>query len=124
MQSRLQMCYNNLNVLAPQRALAAQKAALEGRAKDLLDVAEAVKSANITQMRQKDLALRTAAAMAESLSPYGVLARGYTIVRDKSGHCRSVGQLKSGQCITIQGADAAASCTVNQVDSFSPEETS
>lgn len=124
MQSRLQMCYNNLNVLAPQRALAAQKAALEGRAKALLDVAEAVKSANITQMRQKNLALRTAAAMAESLSPYGVLARGYTIVRDKSGRCRSVGQLKSGQCIIIQGANAAASCTVNQVDSFSPEETS
>lgn len=122
-QSRFQMCYNNLNVLAPQRALTAQKTALDERRQTLQSLSAALREANTAQLRQKQAALGNAAAMAESLNPYGVLARGYTIIRDKTGHCRTVSQLKAGQTFTLQGSDASATCTVDQVNHLSAEET-
>ena len=122
-QSRFQMCYNNLNALAPQRTLTAQKAALEERRQNLQELTASIRSASTSQLRQKGDTLGHAAAVAESLNPYGVLARGYAIIRDKNGRCRTVSQLKVGQTFTLQGHDAAARCTVDQVDHLSPEET-
>ena len=122
-QSRFQMCYNNLNALAPQRALTAQKVALDERRQELQALAGAIQGANAAQLRQRQTALYNAAAVAESLNPYGVLARGYSIIRDENGRCRTVAQLKAGQTITLQGHQATASCTVNQVDDLSAEET-
>lgn len=122
-QSRLQMCYNNFNALAPQRALTAQRTALEERSRALQMLTASIQSENATSLRQKGSALHSAAAVAESLNPYGVLARGYSIIRDTAGHCRTVAQLKAGQKITLQGTDATANCVVSQVDHLSPEET-
>lgn len=122
-QSRFQMCYNNLNALAPQRTLTAQKAALEERRQNLQELTASIRSASTSQLRQKGDTLGHAVAVAESLNPYGVLARGYAIIRDKNGRCRTVSQLKVGQTFTLQGHDAAARCTVDQVDHLSPEET-
>lgn len=122
-QSRFQMCYNNLNALAPQRTLTAQKAALEERRQNLQELTASIRSASTSQLRQKGDTLVHAAVVAESLNPYGVLARGYAIIRDKNGRCRTVSQLKVGQTFTLQGHDAAARCTVDQVDHLSPEET-
>lgn len=122
-QSRFQMCYNNLDALALPRVMSAQKAAVDGRRQSLQDLAAAVRSADSALLRNKLAALQSAAAVAESLNPYGVLARGYSIVRDSRGHCRLVGELKAGQTVTLHGADATAHCTVKQVELLSPEET-
>lgn len=121
-QSRIQMCYNNLDALAPGRALDAQKAALDGRSQKLLELKAGIDAAKAADLRQKQLALQNAAAMAETLNPYGVLARGYSIIRDEKGSCRTVSQLRAGQTVILQGTNASANCTVNRVDHFSVEE--
>ena len=56
-----------------------------------------------------------AAALAASLDPYAVLARGYAMVRDGAGNCRTVDTLRPGQNITLCGAAAQAVCTVQNV---------
>ena len=121
-QSRWQMCYNNLNALASRRVLDAQKTAVENRAQTLQELSNAILSQKQMLFRQKQTALQHAAAVAESLNPYGVLARGYTIVRDRKGQCRTVDQLKAGQEITLQGIHVTADCTVNTVRPLSGED--
>ena len=59
--------------------------------------------------------LHTAAAVAASLNPYAVLARGYTMVADARGRCLTTEHLKPGQKITVIGSNAAAQCTVDAV---------
>lgn len=116
------MCYNNLNALASRRVLDAQKTAVENRAQTLQELSNAILSKKQMLFRQKQTALQHAAAVAESLNPYGVLARGYTIVRDRKGQCRTVDQLKAGQEITLQGIHVTADCTVNTVRPLSGED--
>lgn len=121
-QSRIQMCYNKLDALTPVRALDAQKAALDGRGQELQELKAGIDAAKAANLRQKQLALQNAAAMAETLNPYGVLARGYSIIRDEKGSCHTVSQLRAGQTVILQGTNASANCTVNRVDHFSVEE--
>lgn len=122
-QSRYQMCYNSLDMMAPQRALDAHKAALANRHQTLQDIAQAIQSANTAQLRQTQAALQNAAAVAQSLSPYAVLARGYSIIRDEKGRCRTADKLKAGQYITLEGNIASAFCKVEHVDHHHREET-
>ena len=71
-----------------------------------------------TAGQQAELAdgwLHTAAAVAASLNPYAVLARGYTMVADARGRCLTTEHLKPGQKITVIGSNAAAQCTVDAV---------
>ena len=55
-----------------------------------------------------------AAALAHSLNPYGVLARGYTVVTC-GGAVQAVETLRVGQQILLRGANAEADCTVHAV---------
>ena len=54
------------------------------------------------------------AAMAESLNPYGVLARGYAMV-EKDGAVSEVAALQPGDAITLCGAAVRADCVVQSV---------
>lgn len=73
-----------------------------------------IRMAQQQRVAQSGTALRSSAALAESLNPYGVLARGYTIVK-RGGMVHPVEELKPGQQITLQGARAEAACTVQRV---------
>ena len=61
-----------------------------------------------------ETSLRHAAAMAESLNPYGVLARGYAMV-EKDGAVSEVAALQPGDAITLCGAAVRADCVVQSV---------
>ena len=52
-----------------------------------------------------------AAALAASLNPYGVLARGYTVA-SVGGTVTPVEHLAPGQTVTLRGDKAEADCTV------------
>ena len=52
--------------------------------------------------------------MAESLNPYGVLARGYAMV-EKDGAVSEVAALQPGDAITLRGAAVRADCVVQSV---------
>lgn len=114
-QSRLQMCYNRVNDLGAGAALQAFHGSLEARAQQVDRYAAAASGAAAAAATAREQALRSAAALAASLDPYAVLARGYAMVRDGAGNCRTVDTLRPGQNITLCGAAAQAVCTVQNV---------
>ena len=114
-QSRLQMCYNRVNALGAGAALQAFHGSLEARAQQVDRYAVAASGAAAAAAAAREQALRSAAALAASLDPYAVLARGYAMVRDGAGNCRTVDTLHPGQNITLCGAAAQAVCTVQNV---------
>ena len=114
-QSRLQMCYNRVNALGAGAALQAFHGSLEARAQQVDRYAAAASGAAAAAAAAREQALRSAAALAASLDPYAVLARGYAMVRDGAGNCRTVDTLRPGQNITLCGAAAQAVCTVQNV---------
>ena len=58
--------------------------------------------------------LQHAASVAQSLSPYAVLARGYTLTERNGVPC-SVEALHPGEAVTLRDAKAAAECRIEAV---------
>lgn len=64
----------------------------------------------------KKMRLGHAAELADSLSPYRVLARGYAMIYDNKGRLRDTDALCAGDKITLRGAAHTAECTVSSVE--------
>ena len=114
MQNRLQICYNRFSMTAAGAGMQNQRRAMARRAQDLARVQDAVQLAQQHRTRRAGESLRSAAALAQSLNPYGILARGYAIVT-QDGAVRTVDALRPGQNITLHGAGAEADCIVQAV---------
>ena len=114
MQNRLQICYNTFSMTAAGAGMQNQRRAMARRAQDLERVQDAVQLAQQHRTRRAGESLRSAAALAQSLNPYGILARGYAIVT-QDGAVRTVDALCPGQNITLHGAGAEADCIVQAV---------
>lgn len=114
MQNRLQICYNTFSMTAAGTGMQNQRRAMARRAQDLARVQDAVQLAQQHRTRRAGESLRSAAALAQSLNPYGILARGYAIVT-QDGAVRTVDALCPGQNITLHGAGAEADCIVQAV---------
>ena len=114
MQNRLQICYNTFSMTAAGAGMQNQRRAMARRAQDLARVQDAVQLAQQHRTRRAGESLRSAAALAQSLNPYGILARGYVIVT-QDGAVRTVDALRPGQNITLHGAGAEADCIVQAV---------
>ena len=114
MQNRLQICYNTFSMTAAGAGMQNQRRAMARRAQDLARVQDAVQLAQKHRTRRAGESLRSAAALAQSLNPYGILARGYAIVT-QDGAVRTVDALRPGQNITLHGAGAEADCIVQGV---------
>lgn len=113
-QNRLQICYNKFTMAAVRQGLQSQHRTLDRRAEELTRIETSVLAAQKHQVLQAEQALQAAAALAASLNPYEVLARGYAIVQ-KKGQIQTVEHLKSGDSITLQGAYVEADCLVQAV---------
>ena len=113
-QNRCQVCYNKLNALAAPQTMQRQKQAMQRREADLARVSDAVQGTANHRFADAETKLHHAAAMAESLNPYGVLARGYAMV-EKDGAVSEVAGLQPGDAITLRGAAAQADCVVQRV---------
>lgn len=113
-QNRLQICYNKFTMAAVRQGLQSQHRTLDRRAEELTRIETSVLAAQKHQVLQAEQALQSAAALAASLNPYEVLARGYAIVQ-KKGQVQTVEHLKPGDSITLQGAYAEADCLVQTV---------
>lgn len=114
MQNRLQICYNTFSMTAAGAGMQNQRRAMARRTQDLARVQDAVQLAQQHRTRRAGESLRSAAALAQSLNPYGILARGYAIVT-QDGAVRTVDALCPGQNITLHGAGAEADCIVQGV---------
>lgn len=120
-QNRLQICYNRFDMTSVQQARLHQQHRMTRCADDLSQCRTAVQAAQQHRLAQAQRALQSAAAVAESLNPYGVLARGYAIAT-QDGRVVTVEALKPGQPFLLQGAKARAECTVRRVEAAGPRE--
>ncbi|MBQ8646856.1 MAG: exodeoxyribonuclease VII large subunit [Oscillospiraceae bacterium] len=116
MQNRLEICYNELNTarqlcqqLSAERLCDARKARLDAVKPELKQVAQRVLEARVRQ-------LGAAAALADGLSPYRVLARGYAMVENDAGRLARVEELKPGQRIRLKGHERYAACLVERIE--------
>ncbi len=113
-QNRIQICYNKFTMAAVRQSQQHERQRLARHAQEVHRMCDMIRMAQQQRMAQSGSALRSSATLAESLNPYGVLARGYTIVK-RGGMVHPVEELKPGQQITLQGARAEAACTVQRV---------
>ena len=93
-QFKLSLCYNRLEQTEQLLSRAGVQAALEERA----------------------ARLKHTAALAASLNPYGVLARGYAMVQDNRGRICTPDALRPGQTCKLRGTEHRVTCTVNTVE--------
>lgn len=113
-QNRIQICYNNFTMAAVRQNQQHERQLLARHEQEVQRVSALIQTAQQQNMTRVDKELRSAAALAESLNPYGVLARGYAIVSCGDA-IQCVEELEPGQRIKLQGARAEAACTVQAV---------
>ncbi len=113
-QNRIQVCYNKFRMASGQQSAQRQHQAMERRQQELLHMQEMLARAQQHKTQQAERELQSAAALAQSLNPYGVLARGYTIATCGE-EVQPVEAMQPGQAFTLRGATAEADCTVQSV---------
>ena len=110
-QNRCRVCYNKVESLSTGQAMQRTRQAVQRRAQSLAAVSDAVQAQSRRRITTAQAQLQSAAALAASLNPYGVLARGYTVA-SVSGAVTPVEHLAPGQTVTLRGDKAEADCTV------------
>ena len=110
-QNRCRVCYNKVESLSTGQAMQRTRQAVQRRAQSLAAVSDAVQAQNRRRISTAQAQLQSAAALAASLNPYGVLARGYTVA-SVGGTVTAVEHLVPGQTVTLRGDKAEADCTV------------
>ena len=113
-QNRCNLCYNRFNQLAAAQMLQRQHSQLARRGQELARTQTAVQQAAAHRFQDAERRLQNAAAVAESLSPYRVLARGYTLAEKNGAPC-DLRALQPGDAVTLRGANAAVDCRVEAV---------
>ena len=106
---RLERVGQQLSRDMTRRTLTAGQTKLEAYQKELEDAAR-------SGIQKRTNQLRHAAALADSLSPYRVLGRGYAMVYDSKNRLCSADALSTGDRITLRGAAHTAECTVLSVE--------
>ena len=115
-QKRLALCYNGLeqyNFLLEQSA---PSKILQQYSSRLQQVQQAIQAQQKARMNDKNMQLQHAAALAASLNPYRVLARGYALVTDTKGKVCTVEQLQPEQPICVRSRQYQARCRVETVE--------
>lgn len=113
-QNRCKLCYNRFDQLATAQILQRQHQQLARRERELAGLQAAVQQAAQHRMQDAQRNLQHAASVAQSLSPYAVLARGYALTERNGVPC-SVEALHPGEAVTLRGAKAAAECRIEAV---------
>ena len=115
-QNRLNVCYNRLDQTAQAASRTQVQAGLAQRQQQLEALSGQLEAAARANIQSGELRLRHAAALAATLNPYGVLARGYALVQDEKGRICAPDTLRAGQKLTLCGAKNRIHCTVDAVE--------
>ena len=91
-------------------------AALAERDARLEELTEQLHTAVQKKKADSELRLQHTAALTASLSPYGVLARGYAMVQDSRGRICPPDRLQPGQNCSLRGNTHRITCTVRTVE--------
>ena len=115
-QNRLDLCYNRLEQAGQPLSRAGMDAALAERDARLEELTEQLHTAVQKKKADSELRLQHTAALTASLSPYGVLARGYAMVQDSRGRICPPDRLQPGQNCSLRGNTHRITCTVRTVE--------
>ena len=115
-QNRLSLCYNRLDETVQPLSRQNLQAQLAGRQQQVEAVSGQLQTAAREKQQDAGQRLRHAAALAATLNPYGVLARGYALVQDEKGRICAPDALREGQKMTLCGAVNRIHCTVDAVE--------
>ena len=116
MQDHLDAASGRLMMAEQQLSYDMTRRKLTGGQAELAVKQEKLKAAAQSCIQQRQARLRHAAALADSLSPYRVLGRGYAMVYDSKGRLCSTDALAAGDKLTLRGAVHTAECTVMSVE--------
>lgn len=116
MQKRFQLCYNGLEQynLVLERDVA--RNIWKRDFNQINQVQQQLQGQMQERLRLANIQLQHHAALAASLNPYQVLARGYTLVTTPRGKICSVGQLQPKDTVCIRSVSHRATCRVETVE--------
>lgn len=118
---RMELWYNMLERAENNAAFVRPKKDIAVYENTLNRIKENMYSQLRAGMKNKRQRFAAAAALAESLNPYGVLARGYGIVRKDNTVVVSVQSVCKGQDVDVQLSDGNILCSVQDVRSAGNE---
>lgn len=120
-QARLEMCYNRFEQLNNKRQSITPGTLCQPRQQVLQQQQQRLQNTVAHLLEQSALQLQHRAALAHSLSPYQVLARGYGIPTTVKGKSLTVDEIKEKQRFYLQGYQQKVLCYAEQVEEI--EET-
>ena len=115
MQNRLQLCYNRMQEIIAAPQLAAVRALPDGLSAELAGKAGAVQAAVHNKADAARQRVSHAAALCGSLSPYSVLARGYSIARKEGAVLKSSAEASVGDTLEVQLAAGRLGCRIETI---------
>ena len=116
MQNRAVLCYNGLrqyNLLLEQSSA---RRILQQDGEQLLQLQKKIRAQIQQKAASAQQTLQHSAALADSLNPYRVLSRGYTMVTLPDGSVSTVAALHPDETVWICGAHHRARCRVEAVE--------
>ncbi|OLA30713.1 MAG: exodeoxyribonuclease VII large subunit [Faecalibacterium prausnitzii] len=105
MQRRLDAASGRLMMAEQQLSYDMTRRKLTGGQAELAAVQKELEAAAQSCIQKRQAQLRHAAALADSLSPYRVLGRGYAMVYDSKGRLCSADVLATGDKLTLRGGN-------------------
>ena len=122
MHLKLDSCYNEYAREKRHLSLRRAEELADNAGKRLDSLARAISTSIQETVRAGGARFSAAAALAESLNPYGVLARGYAVVRKDGAAVSGVSGVAVGDQIDVRFRDGHASARVLQVTPNGPDE--
>ncbi|MEG0485710.1 MAG: exodeoxyribonuclease VII large subunit [Oscillospiraceae bacterium] len=116
MQKHVNLCYNILKRSEASSALNKAHAMPRIYADNINATSKHIYRAMHQSLQKKQLQLRSHAALAETLSPYAVLKRGYAIAKDKADlPIRDAAKAKKGDIIKVILQNGSLGCEVKSI---------
>ena len=116
MQNRLRLCYNSLEQYNLVLEQGVQRGTLQRSSVQLEQMRRQIRQQAGHCRDASQAQLQHTAALAASLNPYQVLARGYAMVTKPRGTICTVPDLAPGQTVVVRGASHKATCRVEKVE--------
>ena len=116
MQNRLRLCYNGLEQYNLVLEDGLPRRTLQRSTEQLSQLRHAVQQQSAARLTEARSQLGHAAALAASLDPYRVLARGYTMLTRSDGSSCTLAELQPEDTVIVRGAEHRAVCRVQAVE--------
>lgn len=116
MQKRFDLCYNDLEQYNFVLEQGSARRNWQKKSDELQQTQQELRHEIRQRLQSAQLGLQHAAALTGSLNPYGVLARGYTMVMAPDGTILNTADLQPEKTIYVRGASSRAKCRVEAVE--------